>query len=66
MEVDNHMIESMLGTGSEYTLIRQGTVDYMGIKVNTTKDVPSLQGVTGRRLRVLGSICVTLRLEQIY
>ncbi len=56
------MIESMLDTDSEYTLIRQGTVDYMGIKVDTTKDVPPLQGVTGRRLRVLGSTCATLRI----
>ncbi len=56
------MIESMLDTGSEYILIRVGTVDYMGVKVDTTKDVPPLQGVTGRRLRVLGSICATLRI----
>ncbi len=62
MEVGNHVIETMLDTGSEYTLIRQGAVDYMGIKVNTTKDVPPLQGVTGRKLRVLGSIYTTMRI----
>ncbi len=56
------MIETMLDTGSEYTLIRQGSVDYMGVKVDTTKDVPPLQGVTGRKLRVLRSICTTVRI----
>ncbi len=62
MEVGNHVIETMLDKVSEYTLIRQGAVDDMGVKVNTTKDVPPLQGVTGRKLRVLGSIYTTVRI----
>ncbi len=56
------MIETMLDTGSEYTLIWEGAVDYMGVKVDTTKEVLPLQGVTGRKLRVLGSICTTVRI----
>ncbi len=52
----------MIDTGSECTLIKQGTAELMGMKVDTTKHIPTLQGVTGKKLRILGSIYASVRI----
>ncbi len=62
LNVGNHVIEAMLDTGSEWTLIRQGTAAFMGMLVNTTRNIPPLQGVTGKKLRILGSINTSIRI----
>lgn len=63
LEIGNHVLESMIDTGSEYTLIKENTTDYMGAKVVPTKNIPPLQGVTGKKLRVLGLIHTEVKIN---
>ncbi len=61
LDVRDYVIEAMIDTGSEFTLLKQGTVELMGMEVNTTKHIPQLQGVTWKKLRILGSIHANVR-----
>ncbi len=61
LDIGDHVVEAMIDTGSECTLIKQRTAAHMGMEVNTTKNIPPLQGVTGRSLRILGSIHTSMR-----
>ncbi len=56
LDIGNYVVEAVIDTGSEYTLVKQQTTETMGIPVSTTNHVPPLQGVTGKKLRILGSI----------
>ncbi len=62
LDIGNYVVEAMIDTGSEYTLVKQQTTQTMGIPVNTTKHVPPLQGITGKKLRILGSIDAEVRI----
>ncbi len=61
LDIGDYVAEAMIDTGSEFTLIKQGTTELMGMEVITTKHVPPLQGVTGKKLRVLGSVIANVR-----
>ncbi len=52
LDIGNYVVEAMIDTGSEFTLIKQGTTELMGMEVNATKHVPPLQGVTGKKVKV--------------
>ncbi len=60
-DIGDYVAEAMVDTGSKFTLIRQGTTELMRMEVNATKHVPPLQGVTGKKLRVLGSVIANVR-----
>ncbi len=51
LDIGEYVIEAMIDTGSEFTLIKQGTAELMGMEVNTTKHIPPLQGVTGKKVK---------------
>ncbi len=59
--IGDYLAEAIVDTGSEFTLIKQGTTELMRMEVNATKHVPPLQGVTGKKLRVLGSVIANVR-----
>ncbi len=61
LDIGDYVTEAVIDTGSEFTLIKQGTAKLMGMEVNTTKHIPPLQGVTGKKLRILGSINANMR-----
>ncbi len=61
LDIGDYVIEAMVDTGSEFTLIKQGSAELMGMEVNTTTHIPPLQGVTGKKLRILGSINANVR-----
>ncbi len=62
LDIGNYVVEAIIDTGSELTFIKQGTAELMGMKVNTSKHIPPLQGVTGKKLRILGSIHANVRI----
>ncbi len=53
LDIGDYVTEAVIDTGSEFTLIKQGTAELMRFEVNATKHVPPLQGVTEKKLRVL-------------
>ncbi len=53
-------IKSLVDTGSERTLIRRSAGDRIEGELNQRRAVPSLQGVTGDPLRILGMTWVEL------
>ncbi len=61
LDICDYVAEAMIDTGSEFTLIKLGTTELMGMEVGTTKHVPPLQGLTGKKLRVLGSVIANVR-----
>ncbi len=65
LDIGDYVTEAVIDTGSEFTLIKQGTEELMGMEVNTTKDIPPLQGVTVKKLRILGSINANVRVGQV-
>ncbi len=61
LDIGDYVTEAMIDTGSEFTLIKQGATELMRMEVNATKHVPQLQGVTGKKLRVSGSVIANVR-----
>ncbi len=61
LDIGDYVTEAIIDTGSEFTLIKQETAELMRMEVNATKHVPPLQGVTGKKLRVLGSVIANVR-----
>ncbi len=61
LDIGDYVTEAIIDTGSEFTLIKQETAELMRLEVNATKHVPPLQGVTGQKLRVLGSVIPNVR-----
>ncbi len=57
----DYVTEAIIDTGSEFSLIKQGTTELMGMEINATKHVPPFQGVTGKKFRVLGSVIANVR-----
>jgi len=52
-------------TGSGYTLIRESVAKRMGNEINKRRNTPSLQGVTGSPLRVLGMIWLEIGVGEV-
>ncbi len=50
----------MLDTGSDVSLLKISTAREMGVEVKSSSKIPPLQGISGRRIRVLGQAKVTL------
>ncbi len=50
------ILGAIVDTGSGYTLIRESAAKRMGSEINKRHNTPSLQGVTGSPLRVLGMV----------
>lgn len=49
-------MKALVDTGSSYTLFTQRTAKRVGGEVNTRRNPPRLQGVTGAPLRILGMV----------
>ncbi len=62
LDIGDYITEAIIDTGSEFTSIKQGTAELMRMEVNATKHVPPLQGVTGKKLRVLGPVIANVRI----
>lgn len=58
--VNGHNYTAMLDTGSSLTLKRRSTVQRLGHNVDKSNYLPSLTGITGQPLRVLGMTQVTV------
>ena len=54
------MLEAVLDTGSEVSLIKEGVVRQLDLTQRNSRDIPQLHGVSGRKLRVLGSVNTTI------
>ncbi len=54
------MLETLLDTGSEMSLIKESVVQQLNLKVITGKDIPQLQGITGKKLRILGKTTTSI------
>ena len=55
----------MVDTGSDYTIIRQAAVDQLQLKVDTKRPLPSMKGVTGNSVRLLGAALVEIAISKI-
>ena len=55
------MVKCLVDTGSDYSLIKREAVVQIEEKIQPAKNVPPLQGVTGRRLRILGMVRTVVR-----
>ena len=64
LEVNNHVVEVLLDTGSEYSLIKRSAALFIGAKNEHPKYIPQLIGITGKKLRVLGVIHTMIRVGQ--
>ena len=54
------MLEALLDTGSEVSLIKESIVTQLQLEKKIGKDIPQLHGISGRKLRVLGHTNTTL------
>lgn len=45
------MVDVLLDTGSECSLLKESITREQGIPIKPPKDIPSLQGVTGKQLK---------------
>ncbi len=54
MEIDHNVVTVLLDTGSEYSLIKESAAEKKGITISPPKNVTPLQGVTGKKMRILG------------
>ena len=54
------MLEAIIDTGSEVSLIQQGVVRELGLDCNLGKNIPQLYGISGQKLRVLGHTTTTI------
>lgn len=61
MEVNNHVIDVLLDTGSEYSFIKESDTQTDGLTISPLKNISPLQGATGKQLRVLGVTQANLR-----
>ncbi len=59
-----HLLSMLLLIVRSYTLIRESAAKRMGSKINNRRNTPSLQGVTGSPLRVLGMIWLEIGVEE--
>lgn len=66
MEVDRNVIIVLLDTGNEYSLIRESAAKGIRITINPPKNVSPLQGVTGKKLRVLGVRITNIRIGETH
>ena len=58
------MLSALVDTGSGYTLIKESTAKGLDREINTRRIVPSLQGVTGKPLRILGAVFLEIGIGQ--
>lgn len=54
--VNNKTLRAVVDTGSSHTLIKESAAKALGIEINTRRNVPVLQGVTGTPLRIVGMV----------
>ena len=54
------LVRALVDTGSGHTLIQESAVAKIGGKINHSRIVPNLRGVTGKPLRVLGMLEVNI------
>lgn len=50
----------MLDTGSDVSLLKISTAKELGVEIKTSAKIPPLQGITGRKVRVLGQAQITI------
>ena len=62
MDVNNHMVDALLDTGSDCSLIKESAAKFINVNIHSAKSVPPLQGVAGQKLRVLGQIHTEIRM----
>ncbi len=54
--VNNKTLRAVGDTGSGHTLISESAAENLGEEMNTRRNIPGLQGVTGTPLRVIGMV----------
>lgn len=54
------MLEALLDTGSEVSLIKENVASHLQLEKKIGKDIPQLHGISGQKLRVLGHTHTTL------
>ena len=63
--VSGRVVSAVIDTGSEVTLMRESTVSRLHLKLNKRRAIPTLTGVTGSPLRILGSAKVAIAMGYV-
>ncbi len=62
ISLNNKTLRAVVDRGSGHTLILESAAENLGAEINTTRNIPGLQGVTGTPLRVIGMVWLEVRL----
>ena len=60
LDVNHHVLEVMLDTGSDVSLLKSSIAKELGLEIKHSSRIPPLQGITGRKIRVLGQAKITI------
>ena len=63
--VSGRVVSAVIDTGSKVTPMRESTVSRLHLKLNKRRAIPTLTGVTGSPLRILGSAKVTIAIGYV-